>query len=89
MAETTQRNAASSEELAATSEELSGHAAQLQQTISFFKVGSASSQVGDTGRTTRPSRKAQPAAWVSKSAGAPSAAAATEELNEAKFTKFA
>ena len=87
MSETTQRNAASSEELAATSEELSGHAAQLQQTISFFKVGSANSQVGAAGRKTHSSKKAQPAAWVSKSVGAPPAAA--DELNEAKFTKFA
>ena len=86
MSETTQRNAASSEELAATSEELSGHAAQLQQTISFFKVGSASSQAGTTHRTTHSPRKAQPASVALKVVGdSPHEA---EELNEAKFTKF-
>jgi methyl-accepting chemotaxis protein len=37
----TQQNASSSEELAATSEEMSGQAEQLQQTMSFFKVDSA------------------------------------------------
>jgi methyl-accepting chemotaxis protein len=34
----TQRSAAFSEELAATSEELSGQAAQLQQSMEFFRV---------------------------------------------------
>ena len=38
----TQQNASASEELASTSEELSGQAQQLQQTMSFFKVGYAS-----------------------------------------------
>ena len=37
----TQQNASASEELAATSEELSGQAEQLQQSISFFNMGSA------------------------------------------------
>jgi methyl-accepting chemotaxis protein len=37
----TQQNASASEELAATSEELSGQAAQLQQSIAFFKTGEA------------------------------------------------
>ncbi|MBN1952201.1 MAG: hypothetical protein JW801_13455 [Bacteroidales bacterium] len=35
----TQQNAASSEELATNAEELAGQAAQLQQIISFFKIG--------------------------------------------------
>jgi len=35
----TQQNASASEELAATSEELSGQAEQLQQSISFFNIG--------------------------------------------------
>jgi len=35
----TQQNASSSEELAATAEEMSSQAEQLQQTMSFFKVG--------------------------------------------------
>ncbi|WP_242469544.1 CHASE3 domain-containing protein [Rhabdochromatium marinum] len=36
---TTQQNASSSEQLAATSEELSGQASQLQETMSFFRIG--------------------------------------------------
>jgi methyl-accepting chemotaxis protein len=50
--QTTQQNAASSEELAATSEEMSAQAEQLQQTMSFFKLGGAPSI---------PSRRAEPA----------------------------
>ena len=42
----TQQNAAASEELAATSEELSSQAAQLQQSIGFFKTGVVHSVVG-------------------------------------------
>ncbi len=38
----TQQNASASEELAATAEEMSGQAAQLQDVMSFFKVGGAS-----------------------------------------------
>jgi methyl-accepting chemotaxis protein len=38
LSESTQSNAASSEELAATAEELSGQAATLQDTMEFFKV---------------------------------------------------
>jgi methyl-accepting chemotaxis protein len=41
LSQTTQQNATSSEELAATAEEMSGQAEQLQQTMSFFKTGSA------------------------------------------------
>jgi methyl-accepting chemotaxis protein len=37
LSQTTQQNAASSEELAATSEEMSSQAAQLLQTMTFFK----------------------------------------------------
>jgi len=83
MSETTQRNAASAEELAGTSEELSGHAAQLQQTISFFKIGSTSSRGGASQR----SKKMHSVPGASKVAGGSPHAA--EELNEAKFTKFA
>jgi methyl-accepting chemotaxis protein len=36
----TQQNASASEELAATSQEMSGQAQKLQQTMSFFKIGS-------------------------------------------------
>jgi methyl-accepting chemotaxis protein len=35
----TQQNASASEELAATAEELSGQAAQLQESVGFFRVG--------------------------------------------------
>ncbi len=37
--QTTQQNASASEELAATADEMSGQAEQLQQLVSFFKVG--------------------------------------------------
>ena len=41
LSKATQQNASASEELAATSEELSGQAEQLQQSIAFFKTGTA------------------------------------------------
>ncbi|MET0384093.1 MAG: methyl-accepting chemotaxis protein [Burkholderiaceae bacterium] len=42
LSKATQQNASASEELAATSEELSGQAAQLQQSVEFFKLGDES-----------------------------------------------
>lgn len=39
LSKATQQNASASEELAATSEELSGQAAQLQESVAFFKTG--------------------------------------------------
>ena len=39
LGQSTQHNAAASEELAATAEQMSGQAAQLQQMMSFFKDG--------------------------------------------------
>jgi methyl-accepting chemotaxis protein len=39
LSKATQQNASASEELAATSEELSGQAAQLQDSVAFFKLG--------------------------------------------------
>jgi methyl-accepting chemotaxis protein len=58
----TQQNASSSEELAATSEELSGQASQLQETMSFFRVGGASStRQGARSPQTRAPRRASPA----------------------------
>jgi methyl-accepting chemotaxis protein len=42
LSQTTQQNASSSEELAATAEEMSGQAEQLQQTMAFFRLGTAS-----------------------------------------------
>jgi methyl-accepting chemotaxis protein len=39
LSKATQQNASASEQLAATSEELSGQAAQLQQSVAFFKTG--------------------------------------------------
>ena len=45
LSQATQQNASASEELAATSEELSGQAEQLQQSVAFFKTGTAASKV--------------------------------------------
>ena len=89
--QTTQQNASSSEELAATAEEMSGQAEQLQQTMSFFRLDSGSQRsVGPVARKAkntagrgdnpgRPAAKA-PARFVSQ--------AASQDLDEAKFTKF-
>ena len=59
-----QQNAAESEHVAAASETLSAHAAQLQQTIGYFHLGSASSapvrRVSVTRPKTRPLAQAAP-----------------------------
>ncbi|MDZ4160840.1 MAG: methyl-accepting chemotaxis protein [Burkholderiales bacterium] len=89
--QTTQQNASSSEELAATAEEMSGQAEQLQQTMSFFRLDSGSQRSAGpvarkakntAGRGDNPGRPAAkaPARFVSQ--------AASQDLDEAKFTKF-
>ena len=76
----TQQNASASEELAATAEEMSGQAEQLQQTMSFFKVG-AQTEVG--------MRKAAVTAPVSrKISGKKQASMASVSHNEAEFVRF-
>jgi methyl-accepting chemotaxis protein len=92
--QTTQQNASSSEELAATAEEMSGQAEQLQRTMSFFKLdsvaqgrgvqhpqvrkSSASSSRGSKGVVARPA----------PTRGTAHAASASDDLDEAQFTKF-
>jgi len=74
----TQQNASSSEELAATAEEMSSQAAQLQEVMSFFKVGGGYSTAGAKRATTAP-----------KAAPALVARAAPKALpNEASFVRF-
>jgi methyl-accepting chemotaxis protein/hemoglobin-like flavoprotein len=55
LSKATQQNASASEELAATSEELSGQAAQLQESVAFFKLGNetAAAKGGNAGTANR------------------------------------
>ncbi|TXT33561.1 MAG: methyl-accepting chemotaxis protein [Comamonadaceae bacterium] len=79
----TQQNASSSEELAATAEEMSSQAAQLQEVMSFFKVGGSASPVCTTGFQTKAVAKAnQPQPFVSKKP------AKTVPADEASFVRF-
>lgn len=91
--QTTQQNASSSEELAATAEEMSGQAEQLQQTMAFFKLDSA----GQRASAAPAARKAKPAApraegsgraAVAKSPAKFASQAASQDVDESKFTKF-
>ncbi|MDP2004126.1 MAG: methyl-accepting chemotaxis protein [Rubrivivax sp.] len=50
LSKATQQNASASEELAATSEELSGQAEQLQQSVSFFNLGSPAAEAPRKGK---------------------------------------
>ncbi len=99
--QTTQQNASSSEELAATSEEMSSQAAQLQQTMSFFKIdssGHTSSRTFALHKSSASSKK--PAVFksvanahaVAKPGGdrltAQSVPQSGRDLDESKFTKF-
>ncbi len=84
LSQTTQQNASSSEELAATSEEMSGQAEQLQQTMSFFKLGGG----GTMGRAA-PRRGGKPARRPTSSFSARSSKAAlVTEPDESNFTRF-
>jgi methyl-accepting chemotaxis protein len=56
----TQQNASASEQLAATSEELSAQALQLQQTMGFFKVGTAATDPEPAAAVARPSARSSP-----------------------------
>jgi len=96
LSQTTQQNASSSEELAATSEEMSGQAEQLQQVMSFFKLGGSTQPVAH-----KPTKAAVPRAGA-KPSQAPGKAAATRKpptrvngfalspsgVDETQFTKY-
>ncbi|MBA5686304.1 HAMP domain-containing protein [Duganella sp. LX47W] len=84
LSQTTQQNASSSEELAATSEEMSGQAEQLQQTMSFFKLGGGS-QTGRAG----PRRGGKPERRPSSNFNTRGAKAAHgEQPDEGNFVRF-
>ena len=80
LSKATQQNASASEELAATSEELSGQAEQLQQSVSFFSLGTDAAPVAkrsgrpeaDSGTKRRPA--AGPNLRVASAGGASRAA---------------
>jgi len=86
---TTQQNASSSEELAATSEEMSGQAEQLQQTMSFFKIEGASQMrvARQQVRKSSASSKLPNKPVVARLAHSHTSAA-SDDLDEAHFTKF-
>ena len=88
LSQTTQQNATSSEELASTAEEMSGQAEQLQQTMSFFKTGSAakSAKVSGSARPSAPATKAGSKAPPRMVAG--NLALQAEEPDESQFGKF-
>ncbi len=76
----TQQNASASEELAATAEEMSGQAEQLQQLMSFFRVGE---QAAVGVRNTSAKSSTSP---IKKLAQAVKSAA--EPMGEAEFVRF-
>jgi methyl-accepting chemotaxis protein len=88
LSQTTQQNATSSEELASTAEEMSGQAEQLQQTMSFFKTGSAAKSPKASGiaRASGPAAKAEPKARARVVAG--NLALQSVEPDESQFGKF-
>jgi methyl-accepting chemotaxis protein len=96
MSQTTQQNAASSEELAATAEEMSSQAEQLQNTMAFFKLAG-----GNSGAAPKKAAKystGQQAKDRTGGAFRPSGAAVASDIalaavvtgvpDEAKFTRF-
>ncbi len=99
---TTQQTASASEELSATAEELNAQAAQLQDTVSFFKLADDNSNRGSAARPmAKPSagkaRKAPPSAAPSHGAGAAhsssgssrrASASMSADVDEGAFTAF-
>jgi methyl-accepting chemotaxis protein len=79
----TQQNASSSEELAATAEEMSGQAGQLQELMSFFKVGEGLSRASSV-TAIASARKAAPVRQAAKKVALAQAAVP----NEAEFVRF-
>jgi len=89
LSQTTQQNAAASEELAATAQEMSSQAAQLQQTMAFFKVAATSTgHYRPAGGTNR--RPTADKAAVRQTSGhvAGNLAVAAGAPDEAQFSKF-
>jgi methyl-accepting chemotaxis protein len=78
----TQQNASSSEELAATAEEMSSQAAQLQEVMGFFQVGSSRSHTAAPAGKPASAVKAKAAPVLGKTA------AQKAEATEANFVRF-
>lgn len=87
LSQTTQQNATSSEELAATAEEMSGQAEQLQQTMSFFKTGSAA-KAQKASSAPRGSAKARAPLKTPARVVAGNLALQSAEPDESQFAKF-
>jgi len=83
-----QQNASASEEMASTSEELSSQAETLMSTMSFFRVGDASS-AGNRARAGRSAQKALPQQQNrGKSSGKGIALEMQEDVNDDEFERF-
>ncbi|AKR44561.1 histidine kinase [Methylophilus sp. TWE2] len=85
LSQVTQQNASSSEELAATAEEMSGQAEQLQQLISYFKVGSDGNG-SFSAAVKKSAKKVTPPA--SSKTSVQVATAMSADIDESQFVKF-
>ncbi|RKP56589.1 HAMP domain-containing methyl-accepting chemotaxis protein [Pararobbsia silviterrae] len=89
LSDTTQQNASSSEELAATAEEMNGQAAQLQESIAFFKLAGMPARRVPPAIEKRVRPAAKPSATVARAkAPAPVLDLGTSDLDESQFVKF-
>jgi methyl-accepting chemotaxis protein len=88
LSQTTQQNATSSEELASTAEEMSGQAEQLQQTMSFFKTGSAAKSPKSSGSVRKSGTAAKAGMKAPARMVAGNLALQPDEQDESQFTKF-
>ncbi|AGX86455.1 methyl-accepting chemotaxis protein [Candidatus Symbiobacter mobilis CR] len=90
--QTTQQNASSSEELAATSEEMSSQAAQLQHTMSFFRLDSAAQASSNKSPAPHQMQKSGPrnarSSAPTRQVSSAHSHASSEDLDESQFTKF-
>ena len=92
LSQTTQQNASSSEELAATAEEMNGQAEQLQQAMSFFKLGPQERQAEPAPSPRRAAAKSASRATGKAFAGHSNAgtgfALNAGAVDEAQFARF-
>ncbi len=79
----TQQNASATEELAATAEEMSGQAENLQQLMSFFRIGGATAAAKRTVQATPSKASVKP-----NKSGATKLVASRSAQDESEFVRF-
>lgn len=84
----TQQNAAASEELATSSEEMTSQSEQLQELVSFFKVGQFTIKKNDRKITTKPVQMVKKVETKTQEKGLQSFSLEEESIKDSEFENF-